>query len=60
MSDQNDDLLAALAALMEQSREEKATQSAQGTVAASTPDSEPPKAEDFEDRLKACERLANQ
>ena len=60
MSDQNDDLLAALAALMEQSREEKAAQNAQGAAAAPTPDPEPPKAEDFGDRLKECERLANQ
>ena len=59
MTDQNQDLLAALAALMEQSREGQAAQGTQSGAASSASDSEPPKAEDFEERLKTCERLAN-
>ena len=54
MSDQNQDLIAALAALMEQNREERAAQGVSSGVAAPAADPEPVKTEDFEERLKAC------
>ena len=57
MSDQNQELLDAIAALMEQRQDGSGSQGAAAPAPAADP--EPEKSDDFDERLAACERIAN-